>query len=200
MSHPTCCSVSLGRCDRCDLLVDLEGFHLVCAARRECALVLDIESCDRCAGYPGYGVNRSRSRARGGGGDRRALGQGPARIRWHNTALDMPRNHLPDGAFLEHDEKVRAPRTRLGVRAIRQLRFEAATIAGLARHWQPRGTPCGPISSRACKPHLNPARFAGVRVPRVDERRVAPPRPTPTGPTSSPASRPLAGRIIPRPA
>ena len=57
MSRPTCCCcVLLGRCGRCDLLVGLEGFHLVAAARRECALVLDIESCDRCAGCPGCGV------------------------------------------------------------------------------------------------------------------------------------------------
>ena len=56
MSHPTCrCSVSLGRCDRRDLLVDLEGFHLVSVARRERGLVLDIESCNRCAGCPGWG-------------------------------------------------------------------------------------------------------------------------------------------------
>ena len=34
MSHPTCCcSVSLDRCDRCDLLVGLEGFHLMSVAR-----------------------------------------------------------------------------------------------------------------------------------------------------------------------
>ena len=46
----------------------------------ECGLVLDIESCDRCAGCPGCGVNRSRSRARGGGGDRRALGRGPGKV------------------------------------------------------------------------------------------------------------------------
>ena len=79
VSHPTCCcSVSLDRCDRCDLLVDLEGFHLVAAARRECGLMLDIESCDRCAGCPGCGVTCSRPRARGGGGDRRALGRGPS--------------------------------------------------------------------------------------------------------------------------
>ena len=79
MSHPTCyCSVSPGRCDRCDLRVDLEGFHLVSVARHECGLVLDIESCDRCAGCPGCGVTCSRSRARGGGGDRRALGRGPS--------------------------------------------------------------------------------------------------------------------------
>ena len=50
MSHPTyCCSASLNRCLRCDLLVGLEGFHLVAIARRECGLVFDIESCDRVA-------------------------------------------------------------------------------------------------------------------------------------------------------
>mgnify|MGYP001790969865 FL=1 len=36
-------------------------------------------------------------------------------------------------------------------------------------NWQPRGTPCGPTSSRAYKPHLNTARFAGVQVLGVDE-------------------------------
>ena len=37
-------------------------------------------------------------------------------------------------------------------------------------NWQPHGTPCGPTSSRACKPHLmTPARFAGVQVLGVDE-------------------------------
>ena len=35
--------------------------------------------------------------------------------------------------FLEHSEKVCAPRARLGTRAIQQLRFEGATILGLAR-------------------------------------------------------------------
>ena len=48
--------LSLDRCDRCDLLVDLEGFHLIAVARRECGLVLDIESCDHFAGCPGCGV------------------------------------------------------------------------------------------------------------------------------------------------
>ena len=77
VSHPTCCcSVSLDRCDRCDLLVGLEGFRLMSVARTPDALVLDIESCDRFAGCPGCGLNRSRSRSYGGGGDRRALGRG----------------------------------------------------------------------------------------------------------------------------
>ena len=78
MSDPTCCcSVSLDRCDRCDLLVGLEGFHLMGVARTPDALVLDVESCNQLVGCPGCGVTCSRSRACGGEGDRRALGRGP---------------------------------------------------------------------------------------------------------------------------
>lgn len=87
----------LGRCDRCDVLVGLEGFHLVSVARRECVLVLDIESCDRCAGCPSCGLNCSRSRACGGGGDRRALGRGSGADPVVYTALDVPRTRLLDG-------------------------------------------------------------------------------------------------------
>ena len=80
VSHPTCRSVSLDRCDRRDLLVDLEGFHLMSVARTPDALVLDVESCNQLAGCPGCGLNRTRPRARGGGGDRRALGRGPGKV------------------------------------------------------------------------------------------------------------------------
>ena len=76
MSHPTCCCcASLDRCDRCDLLVGLEGFHLMSVTRTPGALVLDVESCNQLAGCPGCGLNRTRSRAYGRGGDRRALGR-----------------------------------------------------------------------------------------------------------------------------
>ena len=97
MSHPTCCcSVSLDRCDRCDLLVGLEGFHLMSVARTPDALVLDVESCKQLAGCPGCGVI-----AQGHG--RMVVevidapwSRAPMRIRCHNTALDMPRTRLPD--------------------------------------------------------------------------------------------------------
>ena len=47
MSHTTCCcSASLERCDRCDLLVGLEGFHLMGVARGREGLVLDVGSRD----------------------------------------------------------------------------------------------------------------------------------------------------------
>ena len=92
MSHPTCCcSVSLDRCDRCDLLVGLEDFHLMSVARTPQALVLDIESCNQLVGCPGYGVNRSRSRERGGGGDRRALGPGSRQGSGGTTKTDDAR-------------------------------------------------------------------------------------------------------------
>mgnify|MGYP001749221166 FL=1 len=127
------------RCQRGDLLVDLEGFHLIAVTGRECSVVLVLKSCRTVT-------------------------------------------------FLEHSEKVCAPLACLGVRAIRwairQLRFEGATISGLARQL---GTTWNTVWSHI-KPCLqaasdDPTRLAGVRVPRVDERRVAPPRPTPPGPT-----------------
>ena len=49
-------------------------------ARTLGALVLDVESCNQLAGCPGCGLNRSRPRAYGGGGDRRALGRGPGKV------------------------------------------------------------------------------------------------------------------------
>ena len=173
VSHPTCCcSVSLGRCDRCDLLVDLEGFHLIAVARRECGLVLDVESCDRCAGCPGCGLNRSRSRACGGGGDRRALGRGPGADLMAQYGAGYAAN-TPARSGLSLSRTTRcAPRACLGVRAIRwairQLRFEGATISGLARQL---GTTWNTVWSHI-KPCLqaasdDPARFAGVRVLRA---------------------------------
>ncbi len=45
-------------------------------ARTPQLLVLDVESCNQLAGCPDCGLNRSRPRSYGGGGDRRALGRG----------------------------------------------------------------------------------------------------------------------------
>ena len=175
MSHPTCCcSASLDRCDRCDLLVGLEGFHLMSVARTPDALVLDIESCDRCAGCPGCGVI-----AQGHGRvvveviDAPWAGV-PARFRWFKRRWICREHACQIATFTEQNHSVCAPRARLGVRAIRwairQLRFEGATISGLARQL---GTTWNTVWSHI-KPCLqaasdDPARFAGVRVLGVDE-------------------------------
>jgi len=176
VSHPVCCcSVLLGRYGRCDLLVGLEGFHLVAAARRECGLVLDRESCDRCADCPGCGVNRSRSRACGGGGDRCALVWGSCVDPVAQYDAGCAEN-APDRSCLSSSRTVRCtpPRALPSVRgirwAIRQLRFEGATIAGLAQQlattWNTVWSHIKPCLQAASD---DPARFAGVRVLGVDE-------------------------------
>ena len=97
VSHPPCWCVSLDRCDRCDLLVGLEGFYLTSVARSQEDPVLDVESCNQLVGCPGCGVI-----AQGHGRmvveviDAPWAGV-PARIWRHNTVLDMPRTRLPDG-------------------------------------------------------------------------------------------------------
>ncbi len=175
MSHPTCCcSVSLDRCDRCDLLVGLVGFHLMSAVRTPDALVLDVESCNQLAGCPGCGVI-----AQGHGRvvveviDAPWAGV-PARIRWVKRRWICREHTCQIATFIEQNHSVCAPRARLGVRAIRwairQLRFEGATISGLARQL---GTTWNTVWSHI-KPCLqaasdDPARFSGVRVLGVDE-------------------------------
>ena len=111
----------------------------------------------------------------------------PARIRWFKRRWLCREHTCQIATFIEQNHSVCAPRARLGVRAIRwairQLRFEGATISGLARQL---GTTWNTVWSHI-KPCLqaasdDPDRFAGVRVLGVDERRVASPGPTPPGP------------------
>jgi len=152
----------------------LEGFHLVAAARREYGLMLDIESCDRRAGCPGCGVI-----AQGHGRvvveviDAPWAGV-PVRIRWFKRRWICRETTCQIATFSEQNHSMCAPRARLGVRAIRwairQLRFEGATILGLARQL---GTTWNTVWSHI-KPCLqaasdDPARFTGIRVLGVDE-------------------------------
>ena len=94
----------------------------------------------------------------------------PARIRWFKRRWICRERTCQTVTFLEHSEKVWAPRARLGVRAIRQLRFEGATIAGLARQlattWNTVWSHIKPCLQAASD---DPARFAGVQVLGVDE-------------------------------
>ena len=98
----------------------------------------------------------------------------PARFRWFKRRWICREHACQTVTFLEHDERVCAPRARLGVRAIRwairQLRFEGATIAGLARQlattWNTVWSHIKPCLQAASD---DPARFAGVRVLGVDE-------------------------------
>ena len=143
-------------------------------ARTPDALVLDVESCNQLAGCPDCGVI-----AQGHGRvvveviDAPWAGV-PVRIRWHKRRWICREHACQIATFIEQNHSVCAPRARLGVRAIRwairQLRFEGATILGLARQL---GTTWNTVWSHI-KPCLqaasdDPARFTGIRVLGVDE-------------------------------
>ena len=167
MSRPTCCccSVLLDRCDRCDLLVGLEGFHLMSVSRIPSALVLDVELCNQLVGCPGCGViDQGHGRVVVEVIDTPWAGV-PAWIRWLKRRWICREHTCQIATFTEQNHSVRAPRARLGVWAIRQLRFAGATISGLARQL---GTTWNTVWSHI-KPRLqatsdDPARIAGARV------------------------------------
>ena len=143
------------------------------AVRTPDALMLDIESCNRFAGCPGCGVAQGHGRVVVEVIDAPWAGV-PVRIRWHKRRWICRETTCQIATFIEQNHSVCAPRARLGVRAIRwairQLRFEGATIAGLARQL---ATTWNTVWSHI-KPCLqavsdDPARFAGVQVLGVDE-------------------------------
>ena len=143
-------------------------------ARTPQALVLDIESCNQLVGCPGCGVI-----AQGHGRvvveviDAPWAGV-PVRIRWHKRRWICREHTCQIATFTEQNHSVCAPRARLGMRAIHwstgQLRFEGATIAGLARQlattWNTVWSHIKPCLQAASD---DPARFTGVQVLGVDE-------------------------------
>ena len=136
---------------------DVEGFHLIAVERSDAGTVLEIESCDPVAGCPGCGVAATgHGRVVVKGFDAPWAGA-PVRIRWCERRWMRLENTCETVTFTEQNRAVRAPRALLGVRTIRwatrQLRFERATIVGLARQLAARGTRCGPTSN-PCSPQL----------------------------------------------
>ena len=159
MSPPTCCSVSLDRCDRCDLLVGLEGFHLMSVARTPDALVLDVESCNQLVSCSGYGLNHTRPRSYGGGSDRRALGRGPGAdpvaqygARYAANAPAKRCHSWSAARRCAHPGHIWACGRSAG-RSDSCASREPLSLVWLD-NWQLRGIPCDPVSSRVCKPHL----------------------------------------------
>ena len=84
----------------------------------------------------------------------------PVRIRWHKHRWMRRARTCRIVTFIEQNHSVCAPRARLGTRvicwAIRQLRVEGATIAGLARQlattWNTVWSPIKPCLQAASEP------------------------------------------------
>lgn len=149
---------------------DMEGFHLIVVERSDTGMVLEIESCDPVAGCPGCGVI-----AQGHGRvvveviDAPWAGA-PVRIRWCEPP-DAPGEHPRNGDLHRAEPGGARPAHAAGRPGDpRQLRFEGATIADLARQlcstWNTLWSHIQPVLTAAVD---GPSRFAGVRVLGVDE-------------------------------
>ena len=139
MSEPTsCCRVSDGYCDRCDLLVGLAGLDVIGVVRDDGGgLVVTVESTPEVMGCRACGVvAHAHGRVEVDLVDAPAMGR-PVRIRWRKRRWVCPEPACPVSSFVEQDEDVAAPRSRLTVRAclgaVGQPRTEHASVNGIRR-------------------------------------------------------------------
>jgi transposase len=178
MTEPTACcrahTASPAYCDNCDLLVGLEGYHVVSVARGGPGLVVTIESPPGPMGCPACGVVAvSHGRRTHEVVDTPCFGR-PVRLRWRKRTWSCPERACPVGVFTEQDAQVAGPRSKVSTRAtwwaVGQLRREHASVAGLARQLG--------VTWRTLWAWLRPKlqamaddqdRFAGVHTLGVDE-------------------------------
>ena len=175
MSEPTLCCPVGGYCDRCDLLVGLDGLRVTSVARDDGdALTVTVESESSVTGCWSCGVvAHAHGRVEVRLVDAPAFGR-PVRIVWRKRRWVCPEAGCPVGSFLEQDESIAAPRSKLTARAARwaveQIRREHASVNGIRRQlgcgWRTVWETIKPILQAAAD---DPARFEGVTRLGVDE-------------------------------
>ena len=139
MSDPTACCARAADayCSNCDLLVGLGGVHVVAVDRCDRELTVTVESPPGPMGCPGCGVIAvSHGRRDHRLIDTPSFGR-PVRLIWRKRTWSCPEPACPVGTFTERADDVAVPRALLSTRArwwaVRQLRHEHASVAGLAR-------------------------------------------------------------------
>jgi transposase len=176
MPNATGCAVgapATDPCPRCDLLLGLDGVHVLAVARHDRRLRVTVQTPWQLMGCPDCGVV-----ALSTGRRTRVLhdvpGAVPVEVHWRQRRWACPDPACPRGTFSEQVPALVAARGSLTTRAIAwsiaQLRSEHATVAGLARRlavsWW--------TLWRAVKPRLgalagDETRYAGVATLGVDE-------------------------------
>lgn len=180
-AHARCCPDPCSRaayCDRCDLFVGLEGFHVLDVAeggdRRGLWLRVVVESPARVMGCPTCGVVAgSHGRREVRLIDIPCFGR-PVRLVWRKRTWRCGEPVCPAGVVTEQDSSLARPRALLTVRAcwwaIAQVRREHASVAGIARQlgttWRTVWTSIEPLLKEMAQ---DEARFAGVATLGVDE-------------------------------
>ena len=179
MSEPTACARARSRpdpsyCDRCDLLVGLDGFHVLEVLEQSGRVQVVVESAPAPMGCLTCGVLvGSHGRRDVVLIDVPCFGR-PARLVWRKRTWRCTETGCTGKAFTEQHEELARPRALLTTRAawwaIGQLRREHASVAGIARQL---GTTWRTVW-RAVKPLLetmaaDESHFADVTSLGVDE-------------------------------
>ena len=179
MSEPTGCAVRCRYddcyCERCDLLVGLDGLHVIGVERDGGGgLRVTVESALAVMGCPACGVvASSHGRRTVRLVDAPSFGR-PVELRWRKRTWECPEPSCPVGVFTEQDEQVAKPRAMLTTRACRwavhQIRREHGSVSGVARQlgtaWKTVWGSIKPILEAAA---AEESRFAGVTTLGVDE-------------------------------
>jgi len=180
MSEPTgCCRAEVAGapgayCRNCDLLVGLDGFHVVDVDGGDGRLTVTVETAPAPGGCPGCGViAHSHGRRVHTLVDTPAFGR-PVRVLWRKRTWTCTEHACPVGTFTEQDEQLAQPRALLTTRAcwwaVRQLRREHASVAGIARQlgttWRTVWRSIAPLLEAMA---ADESRFDGVRTLGVDE-------------------------------
>jgi len=163
-----------GYCERCDLLVGLDGLRVIAVETGEGLLTVTVESPSRVMGCPACGVvAHSHGRRDVTLIDAPCFGR-PVRLIWRKRTWRCADPDCEKRAFAETDAGVAGPRALLTTRAawwaVRQLRREHASILGLSRQlgttWNTVWTSVRPLLEAMAD---DESRFAGVERLGVDE-------------------------------
>ena len=186
MSEPTACArarscpdpCSPAYCERCDLLVGLDGFHVLDVDERDGErgpwLRVVLESPPTMMGCPTCGVVAgSHGRSDVTLIDTPCFGR-PVQLVWRKRTWRCAEPSCPTGVVTEQHPDLARPRALLTVRAcwwaVSQLRREHASVAGIARQlgttWRTVWTSIKPVLQTMAD---DEARFAGVATLGVDE-------------------------------
>ena len=182
MSEPTGCAGGCPRtdtyddiyCDRCDLLVGLPGLRVIKVHPDGRRLVVTVESprveqgCRSCGVVAGSHGRRTVRLV-----DAPSFGR-PVRIVWRKRTWECEEPSCEVGVFTEQHDQVARPKALLSTRAcwwaIKQLRFEHASVLGLARQlgttWRTLWRSIEPLLQQMAD---DPDRFDDVSSLGVDE-------------------------------
>jgi transposase len=161
-------------CDRCDLLVGLDGLHVVKVERGDAGLTVTVETQRRRGGCPVCGVvAQSHGRRKVTLVDTPCFGR-PVRLVWLKRTWCCAEPDCQAKGFTETHPEIVETRALLTVRAawwaVRQMRFEHASVSGLARQlgvtWRTLWRAMRPLLEAMAD---DSSRFDGVERLGVDE-------------------------------